>query len=232
MPIWTDSYLNQLAQDAIGQIASDVQCVWAREALTITAGISVITLPSYVRTVRRVTWRGRSLDPLNWEDLQILSPATIGGFIESSQSKPLYYAMHPTKIYDIRLYPTPNESFNPSGINPYSPQVNSPSCIIDYYREPDVTETVPSISLPPYISRYLKKAYVLWRAFSSEGKGQNLRAAGYYKNKYNFLIEQFRSINDGCFVGKRYDLGDGFLGADEFRYPKPILPPNFERVYF
>jgi hypothetical protein len=232
MPIWTDNYLSQLAQDAIGQIAGDVQCVWAREALTITAGVSIVSLPSYVRTIRRVTWRGKSLDALNWEEMCIITPATVGGIIESSQSKPLYYSMHPTKIYDIRLYPTPNESFNPAGIDPYSPQVNAAACIVDYYREPDVTEATANISLPPYISRYIKKAYVLWKAFGAEGKGQNLRASSYYKMKYDLLIEQFRAINEGCFVGKRYDLGDGFLGTEEWKYPKPILPSNFERVYF
>src|ERR1035437_6234314 len=165
MSIWTDSQINQWSVDAIGQIATDVNCVWARECLQVTAGVSVYTLPDYVRTLRRVTWRGRSLEPASWEELQMLNPATVflslgsSANIESSQSKPLFYAMHPTNPYDIRLCPTPNESFTSSGEpNPYAPIPNSPSCIIDYWRAPDSSGN-PIISLPQYIERRTQKAY-------------------------------------------------------------------------
>jgi len=205
----------------------------------VSQGISVVTLPSYVRTLRRVTWRGRSLDPVNWEELTQLTPATVfvspgnPANVESSQSRPLYYAMHPTNPWDIRLYPTPNETFLTNGEpNVYSPQVNTPSCIIDYYREPDTTNSNPVISIPPYILRRTMKAWCLWKAFGAEGKGQFLKAASYYQMKYNFLIEQFRAINEGCFVGKKYAVEEGLLSIDAFRYPKPILPSNFEMERF
>lgn len=231
--IWTESFLNTLAADAIGQIAIDVNCIFARECMATVAGTSVYTLPAYVRTLRRVIWRGRGLDAVNWEELTLLSPVTVGGFIETSQSRPLYYAMHPSNLYDIRLYPTPVESFTTVGeTNVYAPQANTPSCIIEYWREPDTTETVPAISLPPYIARRTKKAYIAWKAFSTEGKGQNLKAASYYQMKYNFLIEQFRMINEGTFVSKKYNIEDGMLGIDNFKYPKPFLNANFERVFF
>lgn len=237
--IWTDAYLNGLSADAIGQIAIDVNAIFVRECITIFQGVSVVTLPSYVRTVRRVTWRGRSLDAENWEELQMLTPATVfvsqgsSSNVESSQSRPLYYAMHPTNPYDLRFYPTPNESFQVSGEpNPYAPQFNTPSCIIDFYREPDTTNLNPLISLPSYMLRRTQKAYVLWKAFGQEGPGQALRIAGYYQMKYNFLIDQFRAINEGCFVGKKYSIEDGSLCIDGFRYPKPIMPSNFEAVRF
>jgi hypothetical protein len=239
VPIWSDDFLNTLNNDAIGQIAVDVNCIYARECLVTVAGTSVITLPAYVRTVRRVTWRGRSLDPVNWEELTLLTPATVfvspgsPSNIETTLSRPLYYAMHPTNIYDIRLYPTPSESFTTSGEpNVYAPTPNSPSCIVDYYREPDDTETDPKVSLPPYIARRTKKAWICWKAFSAEGKGQNLRAASYYQMKYNFLIEQFRRINEGCFIAKKYTVDDGSLAIYGFRYPRPTLNPNFERTIF
>jgi hypothetical protein len=237
--IWSNSFLTQLEQDAIGQIAIDINCIFVRECVQTTAGTSVITLPGYVRTVRRVTWRGRSLDALNWEELTMVTPATVfvsnhnPANVESSIGRPLYYAMHPTNPWDIRLYPTPDESFTVLGEpNPYSPQVNTPSCIIDHYREPDTTNSNPVISIPSYILRRTQKAWCLWKAFSAEGPGQFLKAASFYQMKYNFLIEQFRLINDGCFVGKKYTVDDGLLSIDAFRYPKPILPSNFEMERF
>jgi hypothetical protein len=140
--------------------------------------------------------------------------------------------MHPTNPYDIRLYPTPNETFSIIGFNPYAPQVNQSNCIVDFYRVPDYTNSNPAISLPPYILRRTQKAYVLWKAFAAEGKGQDLKASQYYGAKYDFLVEQFRKINEGAFVGKKYTVDDGMLSIDNFRYPRPLLPSQFERVQF
>jgi len=232
-PIWTDEQLVAWEEDAIGQIAVDVNCIFVRECIPIQRGQSVYTLPPYVRTLRRVTWRGKTLDAESWEELTLLTPATVGGFIETSLSRPLYYAMHPTNPWDIRVYPTPGETFTIAGEpNPYSPQFNSPSCIIDFYREPDITNSQPAISLPKYALRRISKAYVCWKAFAAEGLGQNLNASKFYQLKYNFLIEKFRAINEGCFVAKKYSVGDGSLSNDTYRYPRPILPTNFEAERF
>jgi hypothetical protein len=237
--IWTNQQLALWSADALADIAVNVPCIFARECLPITQGKSVYTLPNYVRTLRRVTWRGKSLEPASWEELQLLTPATVfldvgsSANIETSVSRPLFYAMHPTNPYDIRLHPCPNETFTINGEpDPYSPIPNSPSCIIDYWREPDTTGTNPLISLPPYISRRTQKAYVLSVAFAAEGKGQDGNASNYYDKKYQFLLDQFRAINEGCFISKKYSLGDGMLDPQNYRYPRPMLGPNFERTIF
>ncbi len=237
--IWSDEQLNRWSKDAIEAIGIDVKCIWSRECIAITAGQSLVRLPSYVKTLQRVTWRGRSLESSSWEELQLLSPATVSistgnpANIETSQSRPQFYAMHPTNPYEIRLYPTPSESFTTSGeANPYAPVPNSPSCIISIWRVPDTEDNRPEIAIPLYILRRTQKAYVLWKAFAAEGKGQDLGASDFYKMKYNFLIDQFRRINEGCYVSKRYTLGENGLDPDGRRYPKPTLGPNFERVIF
>ena len=239
MPIWTNGQLEQWSADALGQIAIDLKCIWQRECIATQQGVSVIQLPSYLRSLARVTWRGRALEPQSWEELQFLTPATV--FLEPESSlnreavgKPLFYAPHPTDPYHIKLHPCPDETFSVSGEpNPYAPQHNSPSCIIEFWREPDTADVNPLISLPPYIERRTMKAYVLWKAFAAEGKGQDIAASNYYQTKYNFLIDSFRKINDGCYVSKRYSLGEGgMLDPQRFRYPRPIHNPNFERTIF
>lgn len=240
--IWTNAQLSQWAADAIGQINIDVNCIYVRECIAITLGVSVYTLPPYVRSVRRVTWRGWSLEAVNWSDLILLTPGTAfldyppnsAANLETSVSRPQWYAMHPTNSYDIRLYPTPPESFTTSGEpDPYAPTPNSPSCIVDFWRMPDETNSTPALSIPPYILRRTQKAYVAWQAFGAEGVGQDLRASKYYESKYRFLIEQFRAINQGCFISKRYAVDDSaYLDSSNIRYPRPLLPPNFENVRF
>lgn len=234
MQIWTDDYLNQLAVDAEQQINQDIPVIYQRFCFAVNSGQSVYTLPSFVRGIRRITWRGRKVDPVSFAEFGMLTPATAVQSnttkIEGSSGRPYWYTLHPTNIFDIRFYPTPNETFDATG-DPYSPDFG-PKCIIACNRSIDSTFADPTAVLPTYIDRRTRKAYVAWKAFESEGKGQNLKAATYYKSKYQFLITQFLHINEGCYVSKQYSLDDGQLAMDNWRYPKPMLPSNFERVRY
>lgn len=243
MSIWSDAQLTQWSTDAEQDIEKRIpSLIYYRFLLNVVQGISVYTLPSFVRTVSRVTWLGRKLDPVNWDELTYLTPAT--AVLNANQpdtvptviGRPLYYAKHPTNPYDIRIYPTPNLTLpSNSGLDPYAPypETQTPqACIIACWRNIDSTFTDPTSLLPEYIDRRTRKAYVLWKAFAAEGKGQNARASKYYEQLYNFLIEQFIKINQGAYIGKRYAIEDGLITIDGFRYPRPILPSNFERVIY
>lgn len=232
MPIFSDALLNQLTIDAQQEIDKDLQCLFYRFGMATTIGTSVYLLPSMVRSVKRVVWLGYKLDAVTFQDMMLLSPATAGGFYDNtSNSRPLYYCMHPTNPYDIRFFPTPNISFSGNeNPNPYAPTNNG--CVISCWRSTDDTFQDPTALLPPYVYRRTVKAFVLWKAFAGEGIGQNLKAAEFYQQKYSFLIDSFRLINEGCFVSKRYSVEDGALAIESYRYPKPMLPPNFECIIF
>jgi len=229
--IWPEGYINQLGLDAEQQLNVDLPVIFQRAYIPTVAGQSIITLPSYVRSVLRVCWMGKKLEPVSWEELILLSPATVGGLVETSQSRPQWYAMHPTNPWDIRLYPTPNETFTPTG-DPYSPILNENQCCISFLRDIDSTFADVTALLPAYIDRRSRKAYILWKAFAAEGKGQNLNASEYYASKYNFIVSQFKAINNYCFLSKRPSLGSGDLEVDNFRYPRPTLPTQFERTIY
>lgn len=232
MSIFSDNLLNQLTVDAQQAINIDLQCIFYRFGLATTIGTSVYTLPSYVRSVKRVVWLGKRLDAVTFEDMMLLTPATAGGFYDNTAiSRPLYYCMHPTNPYDIRFFPTCDMAFTGNeNANPYAPAIAG--CIISCWRSTDDTFSDPTSLLPPYIYRRTVKAYVLWKAFEGEGIGQNLTAAKYYASKYQYLIQNFIAINEGCYVAKRYAIDDGALTIEGYRYPKPYLPSNFERVNF
>lgn len=232
MGIWTTNYLEQLAGDAEQQINQEGNFIYKRFCMATVAAQSLYTLPSFVRGVIRITWRGRKLDPVTWEELQQLTPATAAPYTDNQlRGRPLYYAMHPTNPYDIRFMPTPNESFDGSG-DPFSPVTDGSTCIVSCWRNIDSTFTDPTALLPNYIDRRTRKAYVAWKAFESEGRGQDLQASMYYSQKFSFLIEQFKLINTGCYISKRYSLGDGRIEIDNFRYPRPMLPARFENERF
>ena len=243
MSIWSDAQLTQWSTDAEQDIEKRIpSLIYYRFLLNVVQGISVYTLPNFVRTVSRVTWLGRKLDPVNWDELTYLTPAT--AVLNDNQpdtvptviGRPLYYAKHPTNPYDIRIYPTPNLTLSSSsGLDPYAPypETQTPqACIVACWRNIDSTFTDPTSLLPNYIDRRTRKAYVLWKAFSAEGKGLNARASKYYQKLYEYLIQQFIMINQGAYIGKRYAIEDGLLTIDGFRYPRPILPSQFERVIY
>lgn len=255
MSIWTDAQLQQWSTDAEQDINKRIpSLIYYRFFLGVTQGVSLYTLPSFVRTVSRITWLGRKLDPVNWDELTYLTPATAiqetngieqpyPNSFEYVVSRPLYYAKHPTNPYDIRLYPSPNLTLpsNPidpntgSPMDPYSPypETTTPqTCIISCWRNIDSTFSDPTSLLPSYVDRRMRKAYVLMKAFAAEGKGQNMSASQYYGQVYDFLIERFIAINQGAYIGKRYAIEDGLITIDGFRYPRPILPANFERVIY
>lgn len=232
--IFSDALLTQLDSDATSDIVSQVPCIFYRFYLGTTAGQDVYTLPGFVKSVIRITWRGVALTPLSWEEMTLLTPTTMFLGVGNPQNvstgttgNPLWYSFNPSNIFDIKFYPPPAYSFLTTG-DPYSPIVED-RCIVSCWRTVD--DTNPKATLPLYINRRTRKAYILSKAFQIEGKGQSIKIAAYYTKKFKFLIEQFRLINEGCFVSKRYQLGENDLVTiDGFKYPKPTLNPNFERV--
>jgi hypothetical protein len=80
-----------------------------------------------------------------------------------------------------------------------------------------------------YITRRIKKAYILSRAFAKEGKGQNLIASAYYKKKLDLLLGILKDINSNVFVAKQRVLNGNF-DIGQYAVPgRPVLPSNYER---
>lgn len=234
-PIWTDGQIEQWQKDALNQIAIEVNCVWAREIFPIKSHYSTYRLPNYVRTLELVTYRGKDLQELSWSDYQILAANSIFNAPNSNlnietYSIPQFYVLHPTNTWEILFYPTPSEDLSGAGIDPYSPSREELAVVIQFWRTPDLNEVNPKFSLPAYIERRLVKAYVMWRAFSAEGKGQDLGASAYYKAKFDWLIAQFRIFNQTPFISTRPNLQPANINPDSFRPAKPSLGSNFERT--
>lgn len=230
MPIWDDIYLNTLLSDAEDYIYTAVNCIFDRYGLAITAGQSVYTLPSYTKNILRITYKGKRLFPLNFQQFCILNPASAVVSetykLESASSTPLYYVKHPTNFYDIRLYPTPSETIDAPTSNLFGSNISS-GVIISCYRTPATTSAW--LYLPIYLIRRIKKAYLLWKSFAKEGKGQNLQASVYYKDKLDFLINSLKECNSNVFIGKQRRLGDTLWPITLATPGRPVLPSDYPR---
>ena len=224
--IFSDTYLQRLLYEAERDAVNRVDYLFYRISLPIIAGQSVYRLPDEVRKIKRITWRGKKVDPLTWQEVASLSPTSFvggGANFEYSTSVPKYYSLHPNDIRNIRFYPTPNESLPLVEVGLEGPTIGD-CCIISCYRNPEQVENTP-FQLPPYVQRRTTKAYAAWKAFSREGKGQNLTASEYYASKLEWLYRWFALINDGTFVSRRPRLLAE--SGDRCKVAKPVLPPNF-----
>jgi len=226
--IWDDVYLDRLRADAEQDICNRINCLFFRYAIQITSGLSVYTLPVTNSRIRRVTWKGRKLDPLTFQEMCDLDPqfayADSTNKYETPTGLPRYYILHPTNIRDLRFYPVPNEDILIDGLDVYGVGVDT-NVVISCFRNIDGTD--PKYQLPDYIYRRTVKAYVLWKAFSAEGPGQDSRAAAYQKSKYSFYIEKFSKLNSDIFVSKRYSLGREDSRSLNTSRDKWRLPSNY-----
>jgi len=216
--IWSDNYLNSLLTEAEEDIVTLVDCSYIRTALEVTKGKSTYILPSDLRSIIRITWKGQPLTGISFKDLSSLNPAS---FVvsetvksEATESVPQFYCIHPTGSKNIRFYPTPNETLSTGDV--YGAGISS-LCVVSYWGVGDI---------PVYIARRTKKAYVMMKAFAKEGKGQNLQASRYFKKKYDFLISMFKSINSGVYAIRSRSI------TNETNLKSPKLPSNFENVHY
>ena len=225
MPIiWSESYLTELLNEAERYISTKLDVYWDREALAITAGKSTYSLPVYVKKITRVTWKGKGLIPIAFDEVNALgyNSAVINDTTkeEYPSSEPRFYTLHPTNITVIRFLPTPNETIVPLGTEDFMGADIASHVIYSFYRSSDLSSHI----LPSYVSRRFKKAYALYRAFLKEGKGQNMAASKYYKQKFELLLGYFEKINSQSYVSMRPALSGDSMRSFGGPPPPPQLP--------
>lgn len=208
MPIWSDSFLSRKAREAEEEIAQTIGCVIDRYCLEGNLGQELYELPTYIHTIRQITWKGKRLDPITYEELRgIIDPKpALGAAFEDTAYNDLAFAAGATQltigepryyIYDtngfnkILLYPVPNETLGTTAADLWAPAQIGSYCIAEITRNVDLTGN--TYRVPTYLRRRLVKNYVLSKAFAMEGKGQDLEASEYYALQYNFWLLRCKS---------------------------------------
>lgn len=218
-PIWSTSYLNDLLNEAEVELSEIIKCIIFRTSISVTAGNAEYDLPDGIIGILQVTWKGEWLDSLELDDFKLdsyIKPQSL-----SSQNKPRVYMRMRNGYKKIKFLPTPDETIA-STSNPLDSTEIENRVIVTAYRSADTTAN--TYRLPSYIYRRFTKYYVLYRAFLQEGKGQDLKASEYFKNKYEFIKQRFKEINEK--IPRCVDLGFGY--SSQFSRgrtpPRPVLP--------
>ena len=221
MPIFTDSYLNTLLEDAEVALSESIPCIFDRFSLSVTAGTAVYTLPDTCFRLIEITWKGDALDPMEWADFQgsnWIKPQSL-----SQQGLPKNYLRVGNGWNKVMFHPTPDETIAASDVNLELIATIKARVIISCYRL-----AVPSGStyrMPDFFIRHATKYYAMSKAYLKEGPGQNLIAAEYFLNKYNAVLRDLKKIVNEIPKNVAFQLGpsdDDFGGRS--RPPRPTLP--------
>lgn len=194
--IWSDSYIQQLINDAETDLVNKVTPIYERVSLAVTSGTATYTLPAYIIKIVQVTWKGDILENLVRDDLTRLNPQ-----YRVDTGKPIGYSWSQDGYKTIRFFPVCNETIAADDTNIYGSDIAN-RVILSYFRSPDTTQS--SFQIPSYMGRRAVKPYVLWKAFKAEGQGQNLTAAKYHEQRYQQMIAMYQNIKNNYYSPKKF----------------------------
>ena len=220
MSLFSDQYLDNLLRRSEIEISQQVPCILTRFSLNITQGTSVYDLPSGIINMIRVTWKGDSLEP--WEHSDTRDTNWMKPQNQSSQGVPKFYLSYQYGFSKIKFHPVPNEAIASDDTNIFGSDIAN-RVILTAFRIADPTGS--TYRIPEALRQRFGKYYVLYKAYQREGKGQNLAAAQYFKNKHEVAVSQFKKVVDKVPAAIHVHLGQT-QGRRSNKPARPSLPSS------
>lgn len=211
MPVFSNETLLRYFNQGEVELSTEKPFLVSRTALAIVSGTSEYTLPEYVVSIRRVTYKGMKLDPLPQRNLrEVFQSAT-------QQGRPFWYIYNNVGLNKIKLFPCPNE--NISAVTDVWDDDIQTGCIVEYYRSSDNDTFI----IPEQLRRQLLKLYVAKQCFSMEGAGQNIKMAEYFNKRWEQQKQEFISLIDELYIKPR-KLVTNEVVTSNFYPAAPVLP--------
>ena len=224
---FSDSQISKWGQDYEKELCAKFDFIADRLSLEIISGTGEYELPNYVTNIRSVLYKGKELHPKGGRSSILTGDIPFA----TSMSAPYEYQVSGMGLRVLRLLPTPGDN-----IPVYTPidaraglwtvEADRDACIVEFYRTPHPRLLDETLMLPRWFRRYVLKDYICWKAFTSEGPQQDLKAAGYYEEKRNVNEGYCSDIKSSMYRSYQRVLSDNKqIGR---RKPgHPVLPPNF-----
>ena len=213
--VFDDETIVRFAQQGEFQFASLTDCIVDRLSLNIVNGTSIYDLPDYVLNIRRITWRGKWIEPIPHRQYRE------GFFPPSAQSEPTQYIFNNLQRQRIQFFPTPSETIAAATTDLYGASIGT-SVIVEFSRTPDFATFI----IPPIFRRFLIKCYIMKMCFAIESKGQNIKATKYFEAKWESLVEAYQLLLDDFFNKPRKLVASSYTIMRP-RPARPVLPANF-----
>lgn len=219
MSVFSSEQINRYTLAAEQDFSNAFKCIIDRVTLEIVSGTSLYVLPDNVIDIRRITYKGKKLDPISHRDLR----ERLDG--SSASGTPSDYIYNNVGQMTVKLFPTPAETLTGSQVDLFNPTIILTECIVEFYTTADGL----GYKLPDYIRRRLLKPYVLSQLFLAEGKGQNIKASQYWKKKYSYLKEIYGlQLYDQINTPRRLMANSG--GMRRHYLARPQLPIGMQGI--
>lgn len=220
--IYNSSDEDYYIEQAETEICNEFSFIVDRYVLAITQNEYLYELPDYVTNIRRLTYRGRKLNPYSGTE-QILSGSTPQRY---SQGEPREYIYNFLGKKTIRLFPTPAETLSGTG-DGWSGSVIREKCVIEFFRTPSTSDEY--LRIPSWIRTQLCEDYAILQLAKMDNAGYDLKTVKRYEGKWQQTKENIAKIKSLMFRC----MPRSMIPATELirRSPgRPQLPWNFGRT--
>jgi len=186
MPTWTDAQILRWAKEAELDLVMRNFMVWDRFSIAVSSGVATYDIDPRLYGITDVLYKGQPL-----VSLLGLEPHALNKSFRTETGNPKWYSVSNDGLAKIRLVPVPSEDIPKFATGFFSTNIENaflvsgfmlPNPDLDYFQIPD------------YLTRRYLKAYVLYKAFLTEGIGQNLQASQYWQKRYEFYRFQIERI--------------------------------------
>jgi len=214
---FTDQQISKWAQDYEKEICSKYDLICDRWSLVVIPGQSEYEIPNYVTNIRGVIYLGKELHPKSGRTSIITGDTPFS----TSRGVPYEYMFTNKGLRVLKFYPSPGDAIPTYVGNLFTTEADKDGCIVEFYRTSNDQN-----QLPLWLRRYLLKDYICWKAFTSEGPNQDLRASLYYEPKRQKNEEYIMEIKSLMFQSYTNILGTYKTRARK-KPGHPVLPMNF-----
>jgi len=169
MGIYLQSDYDYYAGVVEQEFCSDHNLIVDRVVLATTKALAMYTIPNYVTSIRRITYRGRQIDPFSGQE-QILSGSTPSAY---SQGEPRQYIYSNLGQKVIRFFPTPAEDLDGDG-DPWAGAIIREKCIVEFFRVQDSTDEYKQI--PSWFKDIVLRDEVVFNLSQMDNQGYDKKA--------------------------------------------------------
>lgn len=213
MPLFDTPTIKRWFEQGENEISVDRPFLTDRLSIAMVANTNVYTLPDYVISIRRITWRGMKLDPLPHRNFrEVFQSATQKG-------RPFWYVYNNIGQNQIQLFPGPQENIAQVTSSLYVGANIKSGFVVEFYRATDNNLFV----IPAYARRQLLKSYTGKMVYSIEVSGQNIKLAKYFGVRWENWKKDFTNHLDDLY-GRPRKLIINEIVSNNYFPAAPILP--------
>lgn len=242
MALFTTATLDRFNTEGLQEFSQKHPFLVKRASITSVNGTKNYSLDSNILAIRRVTWKGKRLDPLPQRFVQD------DNISQTAKGTPLFYVFNNATFPSLDFYPIPNEAITAGTTDLWGSDIAS-KIIYEYYALPETSTIIivprstiagddrvttagdnrdvnVSEFLPVFLNNRTLDVHTKLRRAEIETKAQDKNAEDYFSGRWEFLITWNGILLDDLLTAPGR-IRDGGTVRYINKIPTPRLPSTF-----